>query len=364
MSKATWAHRYPLAFQNAASETAPAYGVLQVLAAPSVGDTRIYAVVKPTGATAAVYFINAPEAVAAGGYGAASDQIVDAMISGTPGINQEVGPVSNSWALSPNGKGFTYLGGLVNGIGTVKPKAGTSAGDDFPLVRILNTSGTNKPYGTICGIGDPLNPPPANVDRILAFNSAAPVTNRPFVVLLDDVPPLGSCDAAPVGIVSCKINYKDTSHSFADVVSNDYDKLVSVAHGQARIMWREREFVSGSGTLGVQWAQIRFETVPPKGDIRGITYGNITAATGNAGGPITPGFGPVLIYAPPASGPLGFPVGTQWTTTTPASPVTAENWMHAPVDPFKPVLLDFSRFAPDGTKIYTIKAEGCKDVPQ
>lgn len=249
--------QFPLICLNSTSEVIPPYGVMQVVGASSFGLERVFSVTRPTGVELASYVLNGPQAIQAGGYGAATNSYpADAAYSGTPVTGAECGPVAGSWLLSVNGKGFYILGGAAGGIVRVTTKSGTTAGDDFPLVKIVNGSGLSKPFGSIVGYGTPVDPPPGTLCRIPTFQSAAPTAGKPFCVLLQDVAHGDTVDAGPVGVLPVQIDFTDAKHTHADCVTGDYAKLKSGTSGPATILWREKQGTAGAGSLGVQWARV------------------------------------------------------------------------------------------------------------
>lgn len=354
---------YDIPVVNGSGETAPPYAVLQIIGSTLVGTTGQYTIGKPTGVTSAKYLINTPEELGAGHGSVATDKSpVLVAITGTPAFNQEIGPVVGSWAMGVSGSGYIYLGGLAGGVGRVAAKAGTSAGDDFPLVKMLNsTGGLPRPFGTIVGYGSPVDPPPATQYRIPTFVAAAPTTGKPFAVLLDPVLHGEIVDAAPVGIVAVQINLTDAAHEFAEPITGDYAKLQSGTTGQARIIWREKGSIAGSGTLGLQWARVRLDplqaaSVAAVEDPWGVVYSTISAASGARGGPIAPGNGLVTLYLPPESGAIGTP----WT---PGPPISCETSMFETSPQWKVVIIRKSRQLPDQSWIYRAIAQGCKEQP-
>lgn len=91
-------------------------------------------------------------------------------------------------------------------------------------------------------------------------------------------------------------------------------------------------------------------------ELRGYSYRSIPKATGVLGGPRTPGVGLIKLYIQPTG-----PAGTPWQPQT--DPVTAENWMEAPIAANKPIFAKKSRVLDDGTTIYSVWVEGCKEIP-
>lgn len=274
-----WAIRYPIVVQNTGSEAAPPYAVAQITNATPADAAAIYSVKKPDGNPEAHYVLVSPQGLGSTP-GAATDQYPAlAMISGSPSINQEIGPVNGSWSLTASGKGFVYIGGLAGGIGRVKAKAGTQAGDDFPLVKIVNNTGFTLPFGSIVGYGLPVDPPPITQFRVPTFGSAYPQAAKPFCVVLADIDAGATGDAGPVGVVACQINYTDLKHDYADAVNNTYGSLSSAASGPAKIIWREKQAIAGAGSLGLQWARVRLDWAKPLNLQWAEVYSKINAQT-------------------------------------------------------------------------------------
>lgn len=346
--------RYGLIVKNGGETQIPAFAVMQVVGATNTGTTPIYTVGRPTGAEGVKFVINTPEIIPVGQRpGAAADTYpIEALIAGSPFPNQEIGPVAGSWALSVSGKGFIYLGGLTDGVGRVAAKGGTSAGDDFPLVQIVNTTGMARQAGTIVGYGA-LVDSWASRPRIPTFAAAAPTAGKPIAILLSDVNNGDVCDAAPVGTAWTMVNVTDASHEYAEAINGNYANLVSAASGQARILRRQNEGVAGGAGLGVQAARVRLDPVSTFTAPRGIVVGTISRALGGRSGTDrTPGIGVVQLFLE-AAGPIGSPC-------PPGPNIPCETWMQDTSVEGKPVLLRPVRKAPDGSTIYEAIAEGCK----
>lgn len=352
----TWSHAYPVAVQNIAASDAPAYACLQIATSTLVGIDTIYGVTQPTGVSAAKHLFNTPEALAPSAYGSAAADFGEVLISGTPVVNQEIGPVAGSWAMTTSGKGYLYLGGLANGVGRVA-KTAAGATSDFPLIRITNNTGLPLTFGSIVGYSTPVNYPPGTLSSLQSWYYTTPTANKPFAVLLADLPNNTTGDAAPVGVVSCQVNVTDATHEYADVANGNRTNLVSGKTGQARILWRANGLVAGAGSLGVQWAIVALNHQPAASDdIRGVSYGTIPAATGSRDGALTPGVGAAKLYTMPTGA-----AGTAWAINT--NPVVVENWMRGSIPSYKPLLLRPSRADNAGTQIYTVVSEGCAEIP-
>lgn len=135
-SLGTWAARYPIAFTNGSGETIPACAIMAITAVTNYGENTVYTVGKPAGTAGAKYLINAPQQVAYGQPGAATDFYPTdvAYTGGTPGLNEDWGPVSGSWLLSTSGQGWTILGGASGGIVRVAA-AQTPGSETYRLLR-------------------------------------------------------------------------------------------------------------------------------------------------------------------------------------------------------------------------------------
>jgi hypothetical protein len=353
------ADKYRVPVFNQSSEAVPPYGAMQVASSSNVGDDKVFNTIKPNGAPTAKVYLNGPVSIPANQHGFGTDEYpAEALIAGTPAFGAELGPIAASWALSASGKGFQYLGGLASGVGRVAAKGGTTAGDDFPLVKIVNASGLPRAFGNIVGFGAPVDPPPGTLHRIPTFLSAAPEAGKPFAVLLHDIAVGATGDAGPMGLVlPALLNFSDASHSRADAINGNFSNLQSAVEGPALILWREKQGIVGGGTLGLQWSRLLFgQPLSATHDIRGVTTGIIGAATGQRDGPIIPGTGQVRLYTMPTSGNAG-------STWQPGQIVTVENWMRGQIASFKPVLLKPSRKDSSGNIIYIVHAEGCEEIP-
>lgn len=278
--------KYRVPVFNQASEQVPAFGAMQVIASSNVGDDKGFDIIKPNGTPGAKVYLNGPVPIPVSSYGFGTDEYpADALISGTPAFNAEIGPVNGSWGLSASGKGFQFLGGLAASLGRVAAKGGTSAGDDFPLVKIVNASGLPRAFGNIVGFGAPVDPPPGTLHRIPTFLSAAPQAGQPFAVLLSDVGVGATVDAAPIGIVAAALlNFTDATHTRADAVNNNYGNAASGTDGPGVILWRANQGIAGGGTLGLQWSRLLFGKPVAKATRVARVYSTITAATFNTFG--------------------------------------------------------------------------------
>lgn len=247
---------YRVPIFNASGEDIPPHACVQIAGATTVDDDTVFSVIKPTGTANAKFLINAPVAIESGGYGSATDFYpTTAAVLGLPVEGQEVGPIVNTWQLSVSGKSFLCLGGAAGGyarVAAIPPSAGQGA--DFPIIRIVNQSGFDRPSRTVFGIGTPIDVPPDSLPLQPWFASDAPVAGEPFAISLYQVAAGDTVDAAPVGVVAVQINHTDGSHTRADCITGDYAKLASNKDGPALILWRERELISGPSSLGLQWA--------------------------------------------------------------------------------------------------------------
>lgn len=257
------ANRFNDTVLNTISETIPPYAIMQVVGCSNFGADRIYHVTQPSAndqynSFAPIYLLNGPTSIVGYGYGAATNQFpAEVRYAGeTPFYGAEWGPVPGQWTISHSGKGYLIVGGANQGIVRVMDKAGSSAGDDFPIVRIYNDSGLAMPLGSVVAYGPPLDPPPGAFTRLPAFKSSLPKAGKPFCVLFDPAEPNQIVDAAPLGVVTVLIDYTDTDHTHADCIVDDYSRLRSTRTGPAQILWREKQDIAGGGTLGMQWARV------------------------------------------------------------------------------------------------------------
>lgn len=353
------ADKYRVPVQNQSGEQIPPYGAMQVVSSSNVGDDKLFNVIRPNGAPTAKVYLNGPVQIPANQPGHGTDEYpAEALIAGTPAFGAELGPIATSWALSASGKGFQYLGGLASGVGRVAAKGGTSAGDDFPLIKIVNVSGLPRAFGNIVGFGASVDPPPGTLHRIPTFQSAPPQAGKPFAILLQPIGVGETGDAAAIGLVlPAQLNLTDANHTRADAINNNFANVASSTDGPGIILWRERQGVAGGGTLGLQWSRLLFgQPIATTEDIRGVTTASIPPATGQRDGPITPGTGQVRLYTMPTGA-----AGTAWQL---GQVVTVEHWMFVePIASYKPVLLKPSRKDANGSQIYIVHAEGCKEIP-
>lgn len=364
------AHRYDKVVKNGTAEEIPSHAVMKIVSTGLVSGDEVYTVGKSGGESGGKFLINGPQKITASGWGWATDSYpaIAAYDAGSPPAvpaNGSLWGPFGSWKLSINGSGFLILGGPESGLVRVaQAPPGATAGADFPLILIRNDSGIKRNNRGLFGIGAPLNLPPDQLPIQPAFASTSPDAGRPWVVALNEVDPGNYVDAAPVGILSVLLNYRGQEyenpglvHRFSDAIEGNYNNLASSQDGPARILWRERQGVSGSSTNGVQWAFILLDHQGSIDGPRGIITVPVTAATGIRGLPITPGKGKAMLYSPTGTGGVA---GSPWS---PGPIVDVETWMHAETATGKPVLLRPSRRLPDGHTIYELTAEGCKAVP-
>lgn len=244
------------------------------------------------------------------------------------------------------------------------PVSGSQAGSDLPAISIRNDSGVTLQSRSIVRVGQPLTfpaqtvPPPSELPRQGLFRSLPPLGSHAMALLLSAVAANEVTDAITVGIQPVLVNFTDALHTRARIIPSDYVKLQSDIVGPCRIISRALEGVSGSQTLGLQWAYVELNAADEAGmDFRAVSYDTIGAATGTLlSENITPGTGLARLYYKPASGPAG----TGWKRH--ATPVTFENWMFGNVVPSRPVKARPSRWAPNGSMIYATDAQGCEPV--
>lgn len=236
------------------------------------------------------------------------------------------------------------------------------ADGDIPIIFLKNNSGSLRQNREVFGLGTPLIIPNSSFPDVSllptqpSFLSASPTQGKVFAIALAGSLPNEVFPALAVGVLQVKINYTNNAHKFADAITGTYMNLQSSDTGPAEIIWRANQDVAGNGTFGVQWAFVSLtQQKANSDDIRGVSYGQIAAASGAKDGPQTPGVGLAKLYTMPAG-----PAGTPWPINT--TPVTVENWMHGTIPTYKPLLLRHSRYTDSGTRIYTIVSEGCAEV--
>lgn len=358
---------YRIAVQNVSGGSVPPYALMQVQGSRSDGEVVHTVGIPQGGSSTPCYLANFQEAIATGGFGVASnDWPARVLVSALPSLGGECGPVAGSWAASPNGKGFTYIGGYDSSSSTamLHPRSGASANEDFPIVRFWNLTATALPYGAIVGYGDPLDPPPTYSGRLPVHLATVPTPKNALAVLLADCPIGGVADAAPCGVVNCKINYTNASHKYVDAVGGAFGSSLTMASGDEGypIIWRANQSLSGSPSLGIQWARVLLDYVWKSSavtDVRAMSTGVIPGATGHLNDDfVSPGLGYAIRFDMPSG-----PPGSNWTK---GDQIRVENWMVGAIDAYKPLLLDFSRtYSGSGgpEDIYIIKSEGCKPRP-
>jgi len=105
-------------FRNDAAETAPAFAVLQPSGATTVNGQTVLTMVKPSSTPADIYFINGPQDVPSGKYGACTCDLPAYALYNTaisPAINQVHGPKSGEWKLFNQRSGYTILSSGTSG---------------------------------------------------------------------------------------------------------------------------------------------------------------------------------------------------------------------------------------------------------
>lgn len=132
-----------LAFRNDASETAPAFGVLQPTGFTTESGRSFVKITKPNSTPADFYFLNGPQDVPQGKYGyCTADMPAFALYNTAVAINanQVHGPKSGEWKLFNQKSGFTLLnnnsgvnGRVLVGPAPVSGYAGMSGGGQFTV---------------------------------------------------------------------------------------------------------------------------------------------------------------------------------------------------------------------------------------
>jgi len=129
-----------LRWRNVATETIPAYGVVQFKANYAGGFSQAS---KPSG-TVGLFFANVANDVSIGGVGESRlwghPQLV--LISGSPTVGAEIGPTEDSWTMSVGGTGFRVIHQAVNGVGTVvSSSSGGTVNLQYGIVNADETRG-------------------------------------------------------------------------------------------------------------------------------------------------------------------------------------------------------------------------------
>lgn len=277
--------------KNTTGEIIPAHSAMQVIGSTPVDGDTLYFVTKPTGITNAKYLINSPANIEANSEGWGTDQYpTTAAIAGSFSVGQEIGPTLGSWALTANGVGYLFLGGAASDFGRVASKSvGGGQSADFPVIFLRNDSTLPRPAWSVFKTGVPLTPVP-NAPIQPLFTTLPPVENESFAVSFADV---GVSEinnivaAAQIGPVLVQLNFTDFAHTKAECITGDYTKLKSGTAGRGTILWREKQHIIGSATLGLQWAYVLLDATSGAAApnlFMCTLYSNIAAASlGGAG---------------------------------------------------------------------------------
>lgn len=144
---------YDRPFINTASETIPAFGVLEIGGwVDDAGGLSVFRAIKPT-KDGKLHLINGPTPVPVGRKGwAARAHGVWALYEAdqAPTINQEFGPKAGSWALHADGKGGFII--VDDPRGTAAPPPGSPPGSSTKRIRVVEqTKGKviNRIQGTV-----------------------------------------------------------------------------------------------------------------------------------------------------------------------------------------------------------------------
>lgn len=238
---------------------------------------------------------------------------------------------------------------------------GTNA--DLPIIYIANVQGPTLFNRSIVGIGAPLIQPngsfptPDQLPNQPLFYSAPVSATKPFAILLADVANNGIVQAMTIGTWAIQVAVTDITHQWAIPQDGNNVFMLSSNFGPCRILWKQFQDRAGNAALGPQWAFVQTPWVDQTStDIRGLSYGTISAAVMHTPNEVIPGTGFAILFNQPT--PPNSPIGTKWIGQ--GVPERCENWMAGEIVPNKPLLLRFSRNSDTGEKIYTVIAEGCK----
>jgi hypothetical protein len=117
---------YTLRWENISGETIPAYGVIQLK------DNYVspYSQVSKPDGDVGLFYVNGRVDVSSAGAGESRlwNQPREVLITGTPTVGDEVGPVNGSWSMSADGHGFRVFRQASGGIGVVTPVGGGGGG--------------------------------------------------------------------------------------------------------------------------------------------------------------------------------------------------------------------------------------------
>ena len=360
------ANRYDKRVYNSSGQTIPPFSIVKVSTSNPPGQDDLQFVTVPTGSGSEKYLLTGPQELLPNRETVATDtypaEVRYDSAGGAPAGGSLWGPFGG-FSLSVNGTGFLILSAPANGrVRVAEVPASSSASADYPLFYVRNLSGLARPTRTIFGLTTPFINPPTNLSIMSQWNSAPPNAGQFFCISLDNVAVNDFVLCAPVGVLAVQLDYRGTEylndaqlHGFADASESNYAHLKSSQDGPARILWRERQAVIGSGTQGVQWAFVNLDHQGVVDAPRGVVFEEITAATGNRGGPLTPGNGRATLYR--STG------GNAGAVCVVVGNVDVENWFRGAIPVGKPVGLRPCRRLPNGHLLYEVSAEGCAEVP-
>jgi len=146
-----------VAFKNNASETVPAWGVMQItewILEGEDSDFPVAKITKPNTTFNRVYLVNLEREVEQGGYGAAKFHwnagfaLYDTG-SGTPAAGESWGPQSGQWTLKKNYYGFATLGGNITTDSGKERTAIVQTGVDSVFGKIDSSSVSKNGTGTV-----------------------------------------------------------------------------------------------------------------------------------------------------------------------------------------------------------------------
>lgn len=116
---------------NDSGEKIPDNAVMQVTDGELVNNVRVLNVDKPSG-TDGQFLINRRNAIAIDRTGTAFEGVgMVALVTGTPSVGDEIGPVNDSWSMSGSGSGFVVLGDVRDSRCRVM-RIGGGGGDSSP----------------------------------------------------------------------------------------------------------------------------------------------------------------------------------------------------------------------------------------
>lgn len=100
-------------FKNVSAETIPAFAVMRVTGTIQVEGMTAITCAKPNSSSFSFYVVNGPAAVRAGFFGQCTyGPSLVVRYSGSPSLDDDLGPTNGSWEISSGGSGFRVVGAI------------------------------------------------------------------------------------------------------------------------------------------------------------------------------------------------------------------------------------------------------------